>query len=105
MGFSVFFQNKNIFVIVLFLSFFLAAETRPLGDQQWLKMEEGLLFQSLQQSSRPNPCSNVPGQGSGICTRKVAGNHIGRVPSAFPNLIMDGAVASSISDTKQDSSS
>uniref|UniRef100_A0A2C9VVX4 Leucine-rich repeat-containing N-terminal plant-type domain-containing protein n=1 Tax=Manihot esculenta TaxID=3983 RepID=A0A2C9VVX4_MANES len=89
MGFSIVFQNKNIFVIVLFLSFFLAAETRPLIDQQWLKMEEGLLFQSLQKTSGPNPCSNVPGQGSGICTRKIAG----RPPSAFSNLIMDVAVA------------
>uniref|UniRef100_A0A2C9VWQ0 Leucine-rich repeat-containing N-terminal plant-type domain-containing protein n=1 Tax=Manihot esculenta TaxID=3983 RepID=A0A2C9VWQ0_MANES len=101
MGFSVVSQNKNIFVILLFLSFFLAAETRPLRDQQWLKMNEGLLFESLQKTSGPNPCSNVPGQGSGICTRKIAG----RAPSAFPDLIIDVAVAASVAnnDTNQDS--
>ncbi|KAJ9187630.1 hypothetical protein P3X46_003059 [Hevea brasiliensis] len=105
MGFSVISQNKNHFVILLFLSFFLTAEMRPLRDQQW---QDGLLFQSLPKNgggnTGSNPCSNIPG-GTGHCSKKIAG-HIVRAPPAFPKLIMDVAVASSIaSETNQDPTS
>ncbi|KAF2302497.1 hypothetical protein GH714_036572 [Hevea brasiliensis] len=86
MGF--FSQNKKIFVIlIVFLSFFLVAGMRPLRDHQWLNMQDGPLLQSLQKSSGSNPCSNIPGQGTGVCSRKVAGNSA-RSPPAVPKLVM-----------------
>ncbi|KAJ9172053.1 hypothetical protein P3X46_015343 [Hevea brasiliensis] len=85
MGF--FSQNKKIFVILMFLSFFLVAEMRPLINHQLLNMQDGLLLQSLQKSSGSNPCSNIPGQGTGVCSRKVAGNSA-RSPPAVPKLVM-----------------
>ncbi|KAF2302504.1 hypothetical protein GH714_036607 [Hevea brasiliensis] len=60
---------------------------RPLRDHQWLNMQDGLLLQSLQKSSGSNPCSNIPGQGTGVCSRKVAGNNA-RSPPAVPKLVM-----------------
>ncbi|EEF31638.1 conserved hypothetical protein [Ricinus communis] len=98
MGFS----KKDMFMILLIVSISLASvqlgAMRPLGGEEWLKGDNGLLvFQSLQKSDNPqkpgsNPCSNIPG-GTGVCSMNIAGNVMVRAP-AFPSLVMDAAAAS-----------
>ncbi|KAJ0052298.1 hypothetical protein Pint_01774 [Pistacia integerrima] len=85
---------------------FLASHAmRPLEGERWMKKEGGLVFQSLQQGPVPplagNPCTYIPGQGSGSCTlngMNVAGSVL-RAPPAFPDLVMEVGVASTGSNT------
>ncbi|KAL5792792.1 hypothetical protein ACOSP7_001386 [Xanthoceras sorbifolium] len=94
--------------LIIFITFLashdqqLVAAMRPLEGEQWMKKEDSgrLAVQSLQRGpvppSGPNPCTHIPGQGSGICSLNGQ-NFAGRVapaPPAFPGLVMDFGVAS-----------
>lgn len=90
-------QNKNLFVILMFVYFFVAcvkvAEMRLLRDQQLVNMQDdGLLFQSLKKgqdkSSGSNPCGNIPGQATGVCSNKIAGNVERSRTPAFSKLVV-----------------
>lgn len=86
-------------VIFVLLTLHGVAAMRPLEGEEWLKKQ--VLTQSLQRGpvtpSGPNPCTHIPGRGSGVCTlndMNVAGSVV-HSPSAFPNLVVDVAVATS----------
>ncbi|KAG7984684.1 hypothetical protein I3843_04G173100 [Carya illinoinensis] len=76
----VFSRRKSVFVLVVVIVciiLFAPAQLgamRPLkGDEYWRKEASGLLIQSVLQKgtvtpSGPNPCTHIPGRGSGVCT-------------------------------------
>lgn len=78
---------------------------RPLhGGEQWAEGINGLLRQSLRAGpvppSGPSPCAHIPEQKGGRCAlseMNVAGR-VGLAPPAFPNFVMDVAVASATKD-------
>ncbi|KAJ8751965.1 hypothetical protein K2173_000711 [Erythroxylum novogranatense] len=89
-----------LFLLSIFLVSFEQAEMTPLGDERLMRKQQGLVLQSLQKggpaTSSPNPCSYVPGRGTGTCTlngMNVAGSVV-RSPPAFPGLVVDVGVAS-----------
>ncbi|KAJ8749128.1 hypothetical protein K2173_013735 [Erythroxylum novogranatense] len=105
-------NRKTTLVVLFLLSIFLhvsfeQAEMRPLGDEQLMWKQQGLVLQSLQKggpaNSSPNPCSYVPGRGTGTCTlngMNVAGSVV-RSPPAFPGLVVDVGVASATANRSQ----
>ncbi|RVW12501.1 hypothetical protein CK203_082438 [Vitis vinifera] len=67
--------------------------------EQWVE-GNGLLRQSLQVGpvppSGPSPCTHIPRQRGGRCTLNEmnVGGRVGLAPPAFPNFVIDVAVAS-----------
>ncbi|XP_038718460.1 uncharacterized protein LOC120011428 [Tripterygium wilfordii] len=68
--------KSSVFKALCILAIFLASllqigSARPLGGEEWFK-KDGLLLQSLQRGpvtgSGPNPCTYIPGRGTGTCT-------------------------------------
>uniref|UniRef100_A0A5B6Z868 Uncharacterized protein n=1 Tax=Davidia involucrata TaxID=16924 RepID=A0A5B6Z868_DAVIN len=81
---------------------------RPLEEEQRLK--KGLPIQSLQRgpvpSSGSNPCTYIPGRGTGRCTlaeneMNFAGELVAHAPPAFPDFMVNFAAASKANDTQK----
>ncbi|KAJ4726835.1 Threonylcarbamoyl-AMP synthase [Melia azedarach] len=98
---------KNLFTFLLMFSTFLAshqqqhaAAMRPLQGEQWVKKDGRVALQSLQRGPVPssgNPCTYIPGQGSGSCTlngMNIAGS-VARAPPVFRDLVVKVGVAAS----------
>ncbi|GAV66766.1 hypothetical protein CFOL_v3_10276 [Cephalotus follicularis] len=93
-------------MVTIVLCFQQILAMRPLEGEQWL--EKRIVVQSLQRGpvtpSGPNPCTYIPGRGTGRCTFEMDAathdTHDHESP-AFPHPFVKFAAASSVANETQ----
>ncbi|XVF80925.1 hypothetical protein PTKIN_Ptkin15bG0114400 [Pterospermum kingtungense] len=93
-------HRKNLLRTLLVLSLLVASiqlgAMRPLDGEHWL-VKDKLVLQSLPRGPVPpsghNPCTNIPGRETGICSMNIAGNVV-HPPRAFTSVVSEFGVAS-----------